>query len=49
MGGKVFQVVIARSEATEAIHPFLTRRDGLLRFARNDGGNYAEIAFAEFT
>jgi hypothetical protein len=28
--------VIARSEATEAIHSFFARRNGLLRFARND-------------
>ncbi len=30
--------VIARSPCDEAIHSFFARRDGLLRFARNDGG-----------
>jgi hypothetical protein len=29
--------VIARSESDEAIHPSVMPRDGLLRFARNDG------------
>jgi hypothetical protein len=29
--------VIARSVSDEAIQPFFVRRDGLLRFARNDG------------
>jgi hypothetical protein len=29
--------VIARSTCDEAIHPSFARRDGLLRFARNDG------------
>src|SRR5882757_1111172 len=29
--------VIARNSCDEAIHSFFTRRDGLLRFARNDG------------
>jgi hypothetical protein len=32
------RTVIARSEGDEAIHSFVTRRDGLLRRARNDGG-----------
>jgi hypothetical protein len=30
--------VIARSAATQSISPLALRRDGLLRFARNDGG-----------
>ena len=29
--------VIARSEATKQSTPFFTRRNGLLRYARNDG------------
>jgi hypothetical protein len=29
--------VIARSACDEAIHTFFAWRDGLLRFARNDG------------
>jgi hypothetical protein len=29
--------VIARSDSDEAIHAFFQLRDGLLRFARNDG------------
>ena len=37
--GVVFEwiTVIARSPCDDAIHSFLAWRDGLLRFARNDG------------
>src|SRR5882757_8108005 len=34
--------VIARSPCDEAIHSFFTRRDGLLRFARNDDAGWVE-------
>src|SRR4030088_502318 len=35
--------VIARSASDEAIHSFFPRRDGLLRFARNDGGDNSVV------
>src|SRR5258708_6309945 len=46
--------VIARSPCDEAIHTFFTLRDGLLRFARNDGEGclptrYSVIARSEAT
>ena len=34
--GRVARAVIARSTCDEAIHSFFMRRNGLLRFARND-------------
>jgi len=39
-----------RCERSEAIHSFFTRRDGLLRFARNDGAGldcFAALAMTE--
>src|SRR5436309_12655052 len=37
--------VCARERSDEAIHSFFMRRDGLLRFARNDGVTNGELRF----
>jgi hypothetical protein len=42
---EAYFLVIARSEANEAIHSFFLLLDGLLRFARNDGPNSVSWLF----
>ena len=46
MGGQFREetsVVIARSESDEAIQSYLLQKTGLLRFARNDGGEILQL------